>query len=730
MASGSLGAASRTDDGRLTLYRDQWGVPHIYAESEAAGFFGLGYAQAEDDLQGLLAAYLATQGRSARVFGRGNIPWGLNALQTDSMARTWGLEAIARSAVAALDHQVRQDFEAYAAGVAHYMAQHSDRVPAWGRPPQLWQIVALPQLLLWSFQSGDGLRDCAAAGVSLTNTADLGSSSAHGSASNAWALAPWRTAEGAAMVLSDPHGGIDGRLFHEVRMRTGSLDFSGYAIGALLLLGQNANVAWGLTTGGPDVADCYELSLDPSDPQRYRIHGAWRRFTSERVLIEVKGEASVQRDVDRAEINGFTAPVVARAGTRAYAVVTPYVAGAERLANEVNLMIRARSIEDLRAANRLLGMFPQNLVAADRAGGIYYLRAGRAPRRSLQPDWRAPVSGNDENTRWQGLHPAADLVTVVNPGTGYLQNNNAPLTMMAAGPPLVDPDAYPAYIRNDVPELQSTDRAARTNEVLGGASYFTTEDAKRFALDEKWYGTERWRELLNAAVALRGSKVASASGDFRRVLHRLLTFDGLARADSVAALNHLYWRTAFLASLAESQYEEVVQWTPGNPTLSEPLADATLGAVELGIAKMREELGSVDLAYGAVHRIGRVGGRDWPLGGGPSVDVEYYSACRKQPSALSGLCTSTMRAFHFSPAVDGPGRRVVGGSRALRLTILGERPLVFTLHNFGQSSDAASAHFDDQARLLSSPGQLKEVVLEEASLRKVAASVLKLRMPR
>jgi acyl-homoserine lactone acylase PvdQ len=37
----------------VTIYRDNWGVPHIYAEREEDGFYGLGYAQAQDRLPGL-----------------------------------------------------------------------------------------------------------------------------------------------------------------------------------------------------------------------------------------------------------------------------------------------------------------------------------------------------------------------------------------------------------------------------------------------------------------------------------------------------------------------------------------------------------------------------------------------------------------------------------------------------------------------------------------------------
>lgn len=55
--------------GTVTVYRDDWGVPQVYAIREEDGFYGLGYAQAQDRLSGLLRKFLEVQGRSASVFG-------------------------------------------------------------------------------------------------------------------------------------------------------------------------------------------------------------------------------------------------------------------------------------------------------------------------------------------------------------------------------------------------------------------------------------------------------------------------------------------------------------------------------------------------------------------------------------------------------------------------------------------------------------------------------------
>src|SRR5204863_201288 len=59
--------------GSVTIYRDVWGAPHVYAEREEDGFWGVGYTTGEDHLEGVLLRYLALEGGLARAFGAGPV---------------------------------------------------------------------------------------------------------------------------------------------------------------------------------------------------------------------------------------------------------------------------------------------------------------------------------------------------------------------------------------------------------------------------------------------------------------------------------------------------------------------------------------------------------------------------------------------------------------------------------------------------------------------------------
>src|SRR5690606_20831038 len=109
--------------------------------------------------------------------------------------------------------------------------------------------------------------------------------------SNQFAIAPQRSAEGAAILAIDPHlAWFGASRFWEFRIHAGELHGSGFSLPGVLYigLGHNENVAWAMTTGGPDTADVYELTLHADDPTNYLYDGEWRDITSTQTTINVK----------------------------------------------------------------------------------------------------------------------------------------------------------------------------------------------------------------------------------------------------------------------------------------------------------------------------------------------------------------------------------------------------------------------------------------------------------
>ncbi|MCH7910586.1 MAG: penicillin acylase family protein, partial [Candidatus Hydrogenedentes bacterium] len=109
---------------RATLYRDEWGVPHIYAEDPRAMAFALGYAQAEDHLEELLLAYRYANGRAAEVLGEG-------MAASDTFAIQMQHAELARDAFEVIDDLTRDLCEGLALGINTWLIEHADVAPPW-----------------------------------------------------------------------------------------------------------------------------------------------------------------------------------------------------------------------------------------------------------------------------------------------------------------------------------------------------------------------------------------------------------------------------------------------------------------------------------------------------------------------------------------------------------------------------------------------------------------------
>lgn len=685
LASTAAGPAS----GEVTIRRDRWGVPHVFARRETDALYGAAYALAGDNLNGILKAYVAVNGDLARYFGKDFVEQDLNV-------RRWRILKEARRGFRRLPQEHQDLVRAFLAGLRAYMEDHPDRVPSWA--PQLepaHPIAAAHALAIWISvnQVRQGAADCqVVAGAAMSTRA----SAPHPlPASNQWVVMPSRTASGTAMHWADSHSPIDSER-DEVRLRAGRFATSGIVPAGMFLpiIAHTDAIAWSFADGGPDVSDCYEILTLPGSDDIYRVDGSERRVIRESVSLEVREAASVAATFEYVRINGVLAPVVARIPGRIFAIATPYMHSAEAMTAQVIAMNQARSVDEFRQALALCGLFPENVMAADSRGNAYYARTGLVPRRPAGFDWQRPVSGNTSATAWLGYHPLADLIEVMNPNAGFMVNtNNAPDLVTPSGE--VRASDYPAYVFNDVPG-RNNDRGERALGLLGERSAVTVEELVAIGFDEYWPWTRKWQGVLRAALA--GSDSAERSAEQQRVLNLLLAFDGIARHESAEALGYLRWRHAVsdLAAERKLEAEELARRVQSGATTPE---DQSLMLEAAARVARHPEPG---VTLGHRFRIGR-GNVTWPLGG---VSIQY-----------DGIAEHTLRGLACKETPRGNATCVpTHGQRHPILTVLSTPVRALSLVPFGQSSDPASPHHSDQARLMSEK-RLKPTLLEVADPR-------------
>lgn len=661
--------------GDIVIQRDRWGVPHIFAETLADGAYGLGFAQAEDRLEQLFANYRQAAGRAAEVGGA-------NLVEQDFQQFFDGHEAVCRRRYPELPGEVRQLCEAFQEGINAYVAQHPEKLPFNSLEMEPWMIPALARMLVFNWPKGAAAKELARRDGKTDAKFPL--------FSNQWAVRPERTAEGAGFLLIDPHVPWDGPFrFYEFRLHAGGQDLSGFApVGTPFLgLGHNAFLGWACTTGGPDTTDVYVEQMDPANPKRYRYDGGWRELSTETVAIRVKGGKPVERTLERSHHG----PIALREGNRAYAVACPYFDQID-LVTQLYRMMTARDLAGFEAALAMCQFQEQNIMYADVAGNIRYVRTGRVPVRPRGFDFSRPVPGHTSESEWQGLHSFADLVQFLNPPSGYLQNCNIGPDTMARGL-VLDRSRYASYLVNCAPGV-SNSRGRRAVELLEGHPRLTVEEAMAIALDTHAEGCEHWQGALRRAlqkVPLESPRAGVEAATLRRCADQLLTWNGFMDQGSAAATLYRGWRLV-------AADRKLGADSPA-PALLDALADTA--------AWLAKHHGSVEVPYGQVHRLRR-GDQSWPVSGGDSG---------------GGM---TLRAI--SAEMDGTAFYGHAGQNWLQLVQF--RPdgvRSWTLTPYGQSDDPASPHYADQAEKLFSRSELKPSCFQPAELESHLASTQVLR---
>ncbi len=669
------------DAGRTVVYRDTWGVPHIYAPTVEAGIYAIGWAQAQDRPEELLKNFLRALGQSASFDGP-------KAMQSDMVSHLWDHYGTSKRYFERNRPQIREQIRAFVKGINDFYAANPGDIPSWWgeRKVDEYMVVAFGRLFLYSWSIGQAFGDLRAGGVQPGFDEEP-------RGSNQWAVSPKRSAAGAAILCIDPHLSWWGpSRFWEFRIHAGELHGSGFTLPGVpgIGLGHNADVAWAMTTGGPDTADVYELKLKEDNPTQYLYDGQWRDLIRRQVTIDVKGLGPKKITI----WSSHHGPIVAMREGKAYAAKMAY-------ADEVQISEawhEFHSARDYRGAVKALSirqLFPQNVMVADTSGNIYYQRTGRVPRRPAGYDWSKPVDGSTSATQWKGLHPASDHLQVLNPSQGYMQNCNIPPDVMMVDSPF-SPDKTLGYIYGSSGG-RTNQRGAQAVQLLHADTSVTVEEALNYVVDVHPYGVERWLEVLGQADAKFG-EFHQSNSDYVAAIKDLLSWNGELRRDSTAALKYYYWREQIIEDYGPEAVSDAASRIDyylaalGRPAPEIELSDDELGAATDSLASamagLKADHGSLNAVYGDKFRVGR-DDVSWPLGGG------------------GGRGLTTLRNINYGPERKDHTRWGSSGQTSTQIVVLSKPIRSWTYVPIGQSDRSDSSHYRDQAEKLFSLRKLK-----------------------
>ena len=591
--------------GRVEVYRDGLGIPHVRAENEHDAFFAQGFVTAQDRLWHMEYDRLRGSGRWAEAVGD-------DALEQDKLMRRFRLAASARADYAAMDEHTRMVFDAYAAGVNSFI-EGPDSLPAeYGiagllsenERPEPWQpwdsliVYKVRHILMGVFESklwrarmvramgperaGElfpgyepghllilppgatapgpldvGLKELAEGAAALNYLSEMDGGS------NSWVAGGESTATGKPILAGDSHRGLDTpNAYYQNRIACPEFDVIGLSfpgVPAFPHFGHNPWVCWSVTHTAADYQDLYIEQLRGGETPQYLHKGEW---LDAEVHEETVRSNSGREESVRVVVTGH-GPIISGSPEEGSGMAFKYTAttspsipahdGGDAGGSWTAIlwqMLRAQSAEELVESQRGWVDPCNNFLFADVDGNYGYLCRGRIPIRSRVNGW-LPVPGWTGEHEWQGDIPFEELPRSINPREGYIATaNNRPVG-----------DDYPHYIAVDfTPEF-------RVKGVTQGLKSLTRPAAPDMA---KVHAFRVSLPSLAYLAVMPGVEPMDALSAIAR--DRLLAWDGSMDAHRVEPTIYSAMRDALLKEILERNLTPELAYDAWHP------ADRGLGS--------------------------------------------------------------------------------------------------------------------------------------------------------
>jgi penicillin amidase len=700
-AAGRVSALARS----VTIYRDNFGVPHVYGPTDASCVFGFVYAQAEDYFWQVEDSYLRALGRAAEVYGEKSLP-------DDLVNRALEIPRLSQEEAKSASPRSREICQAIADALNLYLTVNPQVRPRLITHFEPWHPFAFRRFILYqSFIYGkSGLRASdilSAVGEIHQNKlgavpfpADLRTELAaleqerqgmtEHLGSNMWAIRPDKSTSGHALLFINPHQPFFGPgQWYEGHI---SSDEGWNLLGACFFgspfptLGYNGHVAWSHTVNNPDIVDLYTITFDDkSDPLKYRYGDRSRQAVAWVDDIVVNGANGPVRRRFRFTKTHHGPVVAVREGKPMAIRLAKLQAGAA--IDQSYAMGRAKSVAEFKEAMRPCNLPMFNTLVADSGGNIFYVYNGAVPRRSAKFDWTKPVDGSNPETEWQGYLALDELPQLENPKCGFLQNcNQSPLSTtpiareLRAGEVDENPKAsqFPPYVMA-TEHQRDNPRAQISRRILHSTGKFAYEDWTRDGFDTKILEAELHIPELVKEWDTLSSKEPDRAAKLKEPIELLKRWNRISSVDSVAMTVFAEGYERALKMLAKRDLNDF----PRIRALEETLAD------------LEKTQGRWKVPWGEINRLQRIPGSQ--------IDLQGHGAFRDdQPSyPIAGAPGPLGIVFNFYaiPQAGQKRRYGVAGHSFVGAVELAPQAKVKTVIQFGESGDPGSPHWFDQAAL-------------------------------
>jgi len=505
---------------QVRVVRDNFGVPHVYADDVFGLYYGYGHSVAQDRLYQMEMTRRSTQGRVAEVLGA-------EFLDYDKETRRLYDPASIRQQLAGLANSDKDVFSGFAAGmnawIAEIYASPERLMPKQFidndfEPPD-WEAYDVAMIFIgtmanrygdfnteldnqqiyqslrarhgeenadhlfnllnprftdnapttippgdWSVPVPD-IMEISRQAMAVPDNYVAFAQPVISGMSNCFVIGKDKVKGANSILVNGPQfGWFNPAYVYSVGLHGAGIDVVGNTPFAypMIMFGHNKTIAWGSTWAAGDIVDIYAEQLNPDNPKEYRYKGTYRQLDHRVETIQVRGSEPVNLDVYRS-IHG---PIL-HEDPDAGLFYAKHRAWDGRELETLLAWLDATRAPDFESwrAEAVKSAINVNMYFADVYGNIGYFFGGHYPERVVGHDNRFPVSG-DGSMDWIARMP--DSIAnpqILNPGSGFIANwNNKP------GQGVMNPDFY-FY------SWSEADRVDILNNALDSQASFTADEA-------------------------------------------------------------------------------------------------------------------------------------------------------------------------------------------------------------------------------------------------------------
>lgn len=747
----------------VQVYFDEYGVPHIYGETEEDAFRALGYVHAQDRLWQMELLRRIGSGGLSQVFGK-------DLIGTDKFFLSLGIDEASEKAVSKLDMNgdAATIMQAYLDGLNQFVEEGPTPIEFYltGIDKTEFTITDVYNIMgymAFSFAMGhktdpllsnikdklglEYLKDLAIHSDTSTvwiknfknNPVDSVGNSVTAlvtealgkvnlplfEGSNSWVLAPAKTKNGKVIFANDPHIGFaQPSVWYEAHVETPTYSKYGYHIAGIPfpVLGHNRDIAYGMTMFENDDVDFYFEENNPENADQYRLNGTWAEYESVTKTIKVKDSSDIKftfkKSVHGPILNGIADQIQ---GERPVSMYWVYTQEENTVVDAFYEISHATNLGEFTSALPKIHAPGLNIMYGDAEGNIGWFATAKL--------WQVPDSVNtklvfDASNKPSDTREFLDFEKnpqAVNPPWNYVYSaNNQPDSISGM--------LYPGYY---LPE----NRAKRIVQLLDPKSDWDSNDVSSMILDvNSPVHLEIAQDLMGAI------KIKEVSDKETKVLDALKAWDGIYSLDNESGTIYTRWvyqvlENIFEDELGAEQFEQLlathvlkrtiapiiesdtsVWWDDvSTPEILEQRSDIIKKSLVEAIGSLESDFGP-DIAqwtWNKVHTLEH----GHPIG---QVDA-LRSLFNVGPFPIEGTREVINNlAFPY----DSTGLyKVSSGPSTRRIVDFSDVENSISILPTGQSGNPFSEHYKDQAEMYVN-GEFRKMMMNEEEIRSTKKSVL------